>query len=136
MAKPATSLKAFRAKSVLTKRQQDDSRHRMMTRVSKMVNRIADCADGKLEMTSAQLKAAEMLLNRTVPVLSAIPMINDDDTEDLSREEIEARIKQKIEDSPMLGILAGLTPNTIDGTVVTKESESVDGSAQKPEGDE
>jgi hypothetical protein len=87
----------------------------MMQRVAHISNRIADCAEGNLEMTAAQLKAAEMILNRMVPVLSAVPMINDDDTESLTREEIQTRIKQAVENNPMLAVMAGLAPKVIEG---------------------
>ena len=100
----------------LTTRQQTDLRAKTMMRVGKLIPRLADCAEGNIEMTMPQLKAAEMLLNRTVPTLAAVQIVEDKDTENLSREEIEARIKQKLEDNPILGVMAGITPTTIDGT--------------------
>lgn len=133
MPKAASSLKAFRAKSALTKRQENDSRHHMMVRAVKISNKISDFAEANptdedyqdKEMSMAQLKAAEIILNRTVPVLSAIQIVSDDDNENLTREEIETRIRDKLAANPLLGILAGITPKTIEGEAhdITEESD-------------
>lgn len=118
------TVSAFKAKSQLTKRQENDSRHRMMQRVSHISNRVADCAEGNVEMTMTQLKAADMILSRTVPTLSAAQILDGAENENLTRDEILARLEQMLENNPMLGMIAGITPKPIEGEVVDITEES------------
>jgi len=124
MAKPATSLKAFKAKQTLTRRQQDDARHNMLIETTKWTGKMSKFISAqpgteefeKNEMTMAQLKAADMLLARAVPVLSAVQVVDGGGEENLTREELEARVKDMVINNPALAIMAGLIPKVIDDT--------------------
>ncbi len=52
---------------------------RLKIKTAQLVNRLQDHAEGKVEMTSSQLKAAEVLLKKTLPDLSAMTVSGDED---------------------------------------------------------
>ncbi len=49
-----------------------DTRTREKIQTTQLVNRLAKHAVGEVEMTSTQIRAAEILLNKTLPNLQAI----------------------------------------------------------------
>jgi hypothetical protein len=59
----------------LHKLHQDDIRQKIQA--SNLVHRLQKCAEGELELTPAQLKAIEMLLDRSVSKLSQIQLTGD-----------------------------------------------------------
>ena len=62
----------------------ENTRKRIQT--SMIINRLTDHIDGKCELSATQVRAAEVLLNRTLPVLQSIeytsdtPLLNNDKT--------------------------------------------------------
>jgi hypothetical protein len=54
----------------LNKRQADSTRAKIQA--SQLLNRLQDHAHGKVEMTSTQIKAAEICLRKSLPDLSAV----------------------------------------------------------------
>jgi len=61
----------------LNKRHSDEVRAKIQASV--LIERLHRVADGSLEVTQAQLKATEMLLERSVPKLQSIQHVGDDD---------------------------------------------------------
>jgi hypothetical protein len=62
----------------LNKRHSDEVRARIQA--SLLVNRLHDCAMGELELTQIQVKAIEALLDRSVPKLSQIQHVGDEES--------------------------------------------------------
>jgi hypothetical protein len=62
----------------INKKHQDSVRLRIQ--VSQLINRLQGCAMGKVEMTPAQMKAAEVLLKKALPDLSQVEQHNTGDT--------------------------------------------------------
>ena len=52
---------------------------RLKIKTAYLVNRLSDFVEGKVEMTREQLKAAEVLLKKTLPDLSAVTVSGDAD---------------------------------------------------------
>jgi hypothetical protein len=61
----------------LDKNHQDRTRAKI--KVSQLVNRLQGCAEGRVEMTPAQMKAAEILLKKALPDLSQVEQHNTGD---------------------------------------------------------
>ena len=56
------------------------------------MNRLKDHADGKIELQNTQLKAIELILQRTVPSLSAVEQTTIEPDQKLSEADILGRI--------------------------------------------
>ena len=56
----------------ITKRLSDEWKEKIQ--VSQLLNRLGDCASGNVEMTSQQIKAAEILLKKVMPDLKSVDM--------------------------------------------------------------
>lgn len=56
----------------IRKQHQDETRARIQT--SQLINRLQDQADGKVELTTMQMKAIEILLRKSLPDLSAVEL--------------------------------------------------------------
>jgi len=70
MSRPVTGLPRGRIKGTpLTRRQQD--KHRESIETAKLVRRLKDHSLGLIEMSPSQVRAAEILLNKSLPNLSA-----------------------------------------------------------------
>lgn len=58
-----------------------NNRHQEMVRdkiqASQLVNRLQDHVDGKVELTATQLRAAEVLLKKSLPDLSSVEVTGD-----------------------------------------------------------
>ena len=50
-------------------------------RTGMLIKRLHDCAEGSVELTSNQIKAAEILLRKSVPDLKAVELSGDLDIE-------------------------------------------------------
>jgi hypothetical protein len=61
----------------INKRHSDEIRAKIQA--SLLVNRLHDCAMGDIELTSVQVKSIEALLDRSVPKLSQIQHIGDEE---------------------------------------------------------
>lgn len=53
---------------------QHDQKTREKIQTSQLVNRLMSHANGEVDMTPTQIRAAEILLNKTLPNLSAVDM--------------------------------------------------------------
>ena len=71
-------------------------------RVSHLMNILAECGDGRVELTPTRIKAIEVLLDRLVPRLSSVEQVEVNALDQLSREEILARIQALIAADPTL----------------------------------
>lgn len=56
----------------LRKTHQDDVREKIQA--SQIINRLQACLDGNVELSSVQMKAAEILLRKTLPDLSSVEL--------------------------------------------------------------
>ena len=110
-----------RTTNALTKRQEGEVRARAMKKVSTIVNRMTAYATGepyvdrdgkvieeKVEMTSGELRAAEILLRKTLPDLTAVQVVDDDPVKGMGRDEIIDMIGGLIASNPRLAQLAGI----------------------------
>lgn len=61
----------------LNPRHQDMVRHKIQA--SQIINRLQKCVDGDVEMTSVQVRAAGILLDRSVPTLTRTIIQGDGD---------------------------------------------------------
>ena len=61
------------------KKKTHDEGTREKIRVTQLINRLQDCAFGTVEMTPAQMKAAEICLKKALPDLSQIEQHNTSD---------------------------------------------------------
>lgn len=63
-------------------------------RISEIINRLQDFTTGKCEMSPAQVKAAQVLLDRVMPTLSASEVTKR--TETVDPQELLAKLKDSI----------------------------------------
>ena len=61
----------------LNKRHSDEIRSKIQA--SLLVNRLHSCAMGEIELTNVQVKSIEALLDRSVPKLSQVQHVGDDE---------------------------------------------------------
>ena len=54
-----------------------DERTRAKIQTSQLINRLYSHANGEVDMTSTQIKAAEILLRKTIPDLAAVSVGSD-----------------------------------------------------------
>jgi hypothetical protein len=67
-----------------------DEKTRAKIQTSQLINRLTAHALGEVEMSTSQVRAAEVLIRKTLPDLSAVDM-NHDATDDLLQRIEEAR---------------------------------------------
>ena len=108
MPRKTASLETFRKKSILTKRQENNTRESMAKKTGSIVNKVEKCALGEYEMTQTQFNACRLWLDKTVPSLSAVQHVDVDELGKLSREELEHRIQTLVESNPMIGMISGI----------------------------
>lgn len=68
-----------KASAELTKRQAETARSRIA--VGKIITKLNQCVEGKLTLKSEQIRAAQILLDRTMPTLQSIETTNSNDTD-------------------------------------------------------
>lgn len=56
-------------------RKDQTERSRLAIKTTQIIHRLQKFVDGEVEMTSAQIRAAEILLKKTVPDLSSVEMV-------------------------------------------------------------
>lgn len=78
----------------------DVVRRRIQT--SYLINRLGQCVAGKIELTSTQLKAAEILLRKALPDLSSVEHTGT----------IQTRNVTELSDAELLAIAAGRSAGT------------------------
>ena len=106
--KGPSTLEGLKQQSLLTRRQENNTRERMIKKTSAIVLNIEKCALGQLEMTQTQFNACRLWMDKTIPSLSAIQHVDVDEVSSLSREELENRIKALVEQNPMIGMISGI----------------------------
>jgi len=103
-----SNLKQLKNQSLLTRRQEQNTRERMIKKTSAIVLKIEKAALGDLEMSQTQLAACKLWMDKTIPSLSSVQHVDVDEVSSLSREELENRIKALVEQNPMIGMIAGI----------------------------
>ena len=126
--KGPSTLEGLKQQSLLTRRQENNTRERMIKKTSAIVLNIEKCALGQLEMTQTQFNACRLWMDKTIPSLSAIQHVDVDEVSSLSREELENRIKALVEQNPMIGMISGIDKainevNTVKTIVPIKEKD-------------
>ena len=72
-------------------------KHKDQVKATNLMNRIKDAADGKVEMTSNQIRAAELYLSKTVPSLSAVEQTNIDEADSMTTDQLMATLKMMLD---------------------------------------
>jgi len=103
-----SNLKQLKNQSLLTRRQEQNTRERMIKKTSAIVLKIEKAALGDLEMSQTQLAACKLWMDKTIPSLSSVQHVDVDEVSSLSREELENRIKALVEQNPMIGMISGI----------------------------
>ena len=80
----------------LTRRQAENARAAIQ--VGAIINRLKKAADGDIEMSPAQIKAAQILLDKSLPTLQSIESTQIEDKPELAAEDVEALLKDLIAD--------------------------------------
>lgn len=80
----------------LTRRQAENARAAI--KVGVIIQRLAAAADGQIEMSPAQIKAAQILLDKSLPTLQAIESTQIEDKPTLSAEDVDQLLKDLISD--------------------------------------
>jgi hypothetical protein len=100
----------------LTRRQ--TARHRQSIRVAALINRLQDCADGKIDMSTAQIKAATVLLGKAMPDLQSIDSTMEFKDQPRNEQEIHAELETAMQaltpqDQAKLQQLLGQVPHDV-----------------------
>lgn len=80
----------------LTKRQADNARAAIQVGV--ILQRLQECAKGQIEMSPTQVKAAQILLDKSLPTLQAIDQVIQVEAPPITPEEIEDMLKAMLRD--------------------------------------
>lgn len=120
-----SNLKQLKNQSLLTRRQEQNTRERMIKKTSAIVLKIEKAALGDLEMSQTQLAACKLWMDKTIPSLSSVQHVDVDEVSSLSREELENRIKALVEQNPMIGMIAGID-SAINNVKTVKTIKAVD----------
>lgn len=107
------------------------------SRIAALANRLRDHADGKIELSSTQIKAAEILLAKTVPNLSSIEQHNIDERDKLSEDQIVSTLQSIILGSPgvvdsLLRIIIQADPGAVDRARVAQPLPSLEAPTEQP----
>ncbi len=84
----------------LTRRQAENARAAID--VGKIIRKLQRTIDGKIEMTPGQIKAAMILLDKSLPTLQAVDSHISTDTPSMSREECEQALREYLLANPAL----------------------------------
>ena len=107
--------------SELTTRQSDNVRSRIAKHATEISQRLIDCVMGELELTSSQLKAADLLLSRTVPTVQSVDVNLNASAPLMSEAQAQERLAAWLTSNPAL--LAALKDK---GTVVDSSTDSTE----------
>jgi hypothetical protein len=80
----------------LTRRQAENARAAI--RVGVIIERLQKAAIGELELTPAQIKSAQVLLDKSLPTLQAIESTQVDDKPEMSAEDVDQLLRDMIGD--------------------------------------
>lgn len=83
-------------------RQELNDRWRERIQTSMLINRLQDQALGKLDMSQTQIKAAEILLARVAPTLTATELTTVDESATLTEADLLLQLQALIEQHPDL----------------------------------
>jgi hypothetical protein len=72
--------------------------HKQKIAAGRIMQRLRDNAEGKLEMSASQIRAAEVFLSKTVPSLSAVEQTNINEADSLTPEQLQASLIAMLED--------------------------------------
>lgn len=88
----------------------------MAIQATALVNRLKKHADGKIEMSPTQIRAAEILLDRALPKLSAVEQTNIDPAASMSESEILAQMADLAKKYPHIlrQVMVSLGPKAAD----------------------
>jgi len=108
----------------LTKRQEKNARTNASSQTTKIINRLGKQALGTLTrkttvegevvnipytMNQAEIRAAEIILKKTLPDLTMIQQVEPNQLDNMSREELGNLLLTLVEKNPMLAQLSGIT---------------------------
>jgi hypothetical protein len=92
----------------LNRRQDLEVRTNQMQNTSALMTRLTKCALGEITMTSAQIAASRIFLDKTLPNLQATAIVEDGEFDNLTREELLGRVQGVFENNPELVQISGL----------------------------
>lgn len=72
--------------------------HKQRIAAGRIMQRLRDNAEGVIEMTPSQIKAAEVYLSKTVPSLSAVEQTNINEADSLTPEQLQASLLAMLDD--------------------------------------
>ena len=75
---------------------------REQLRISQLMKRLVDCGEGRISLTPTQIKALEVVVDRLVPRLSSTEVVETNELDSLSRDEILGRIQALLAANPDL----------------------------------
>lgn len=84
------------------KRDRMDPAQKDKIRAEMMMQRMVDCAEGKIELTTAQVSAAKVVLDKVKPSLQAIQQSTEDPWADKSEDELLESVVALITSQPQL----------------------------------
>lgn len=111
------------------KREGHDQATKDKTRAELLMNRLEKCASGEVELTSVQVAAAKVVLDKVKPSLQAVSQSQEDPWAEKSEEELLEQVKALITSRPEL--LAGVKHLLEPVRQVGSEPESVVGEQQR-----
>ena len=75
---------------------------REQLKVSQLMKRLVDCGERRISLNPTQIKALEVVVDRLVPRLSSTEVVEANELDSMSREEILARIAAILAAEPSL----------------------------------
>jgi len=99
---------------ILTKRGEQNLRHKTALKGSQLLNRLIENALGEEEIMSAnQVRSAEIILRKILPDLQATQEVQEENLSSLTRDELENRLKEASDQLPHIFQAIGLLPKAI-----------------------
>ncbi len=110
------------------KREGHDQATKDKTRAELLMQRLTECAEGTKELTSVQVAAAKVVLDKVKPSLQAIQQSQEDPFEGMTLEQLREQIKALITSRPELardlniGVKLVESPGSDDGSAAAMPS--------------
>lgn len=92
--RPADVEAKIRARKLVQIKEHNAADLRAKIQSAQVISRLAQHLDGKVELSPTQVKAAQILLDRTLPSLSSQELHHHDETAGLTESEMLARLQQ------------------------------------------
>ena len=83
----------------LTRRQSENIRAHIASGAKHLAMRLAQHASGDIELSSTQVKAAQILLDRCVPTMQSIDQTTHSDSPELTPQQVEEMLQDAIADT-------------------------------------